>query len=422
MVVIKKTGILAFCVALVLPLSNVLATYDFPRPTGEFGVGTIRYHMVDRNRLDPYDQTLFRELMVQVWYPTAHKNTTGPAHAPYLPDLMPHMKRMATEAFYVPQVVLDYLLVDIKCYADEDAPLLLRKQKYPVIVLCHGLGSMVSLQTTHAENLASHGYIVFGINHTFTCSLSIFPDGRVYPFKFDWWAPDKVKEFTKIVNLWQEDVRFVLSKIEELATEKNVDDQDNRFYRQLDLSRLGMFGHSMGGATTTQMLRRDERIKAGVNMDGPLFGSEYEEGFKKPYMAMVAEGSIKRTNTAMTEQELIAQRMTREEETYLKTVFKFGIVNLCGNIRASGADAYYVYFTGAGHNTFTDVPLVKDASFLLSFLEYFGLNTGTIAPLRAVEITNRLLVDFFNKYLLLKPAVLLENPSTSPFKEITISK
>lgn len=403
----------------IIYIPTVCAVYDLPKPTGEYAVGCVRYHMVDRERLDPYDQNLFRELMVQVWYPTSEKSAG--AATPYLPDIMPHMKRMARQSFYVPQSVLDYLLVDIKCHALDSAPLFIRKKKYPVLVMCHGLGSMASLQTVYAENLASHGYVVFGINHTFNCSMSIFPDGRVYPFKFDWKASGKMQQCSKIVDLWQEDVKFVLARIESLASEK-FDNHDNLFYHMLDLERIGMFGHSMGGATTTQMCRREHRIKAGVNMDGPLFGPDYEEGFKKPYMMIVAENSIRRTNTTMTEKELTAQNMTREEELYLKTIFKYGGVNLCGNIRAEGGDAYYTFVKGAGHNTFTDVPLVKEVSFLLNFLEYFGLNTGTIQPLRSVEIMNELLVQFFNKYLLKKPALLLENSHGNKFTEVVISR
>ncbi|MBM3886414.1 alpha/beta fold hydrolase [Candidatus Dependentiae bacterium] len=410
---IKKIFLLHF-----FSVSALVAAFDFPAPTGEYAVGTTRYHMIDRDRLDPYDQSLFRELMVQVWYPTSRR-TTG-ATAPYLPDVMPHMKRMANETFYVPQILLDYLLVDIKCHAFEDAPLLARKQNFPVIVLCHGLSSLVSLHTAHAENLASHGFIVFGINHTFTCSLSIFPDGRMYPFKFDWYAPDKCKEFNKIVNVWQQDVRFVLNRIEDLNNKQN-EAKDNIFHHKLDLDKIGMFGHSMGGATSTQVCRRDDRVKAAVNMDGPLFGGDYEDGFKKPYMVMVADGSLKRTTSRLTEQELVTQRITREEELYLKTIFQFGNLNLCGNIRAMGADAYYVCFSDSGHNTFTDVVLVKEASLLLGFLEYLGLNTGTIPPLRAMEIVNKLLVDFFNKHLSHKPALLLESKQYRPYKEIIIS-
>ena len=407
------------------PQTKTPTVYNFPKPSGEHAVGTVRYHMIDRDRLDPYDKTLFRELMVQVWYPTAQKNTELTSHGHYLPELMPHMKRMANNMFNLPQAVLDYLLVDIKCHAYDGAPLLERKQKFPVIVLCHGLSSMAALHTTQAENLASHGYVVFGINHTFTCSFSIFPDGRIYQSKFDWQASDRIKELPKIVALWQEDVSFVLSCIEGLEAEKYADLQEkdeNMFYHKLDITKIGMLGHSMGGATTTQVLRHDDRVKAGINLDGPLLGPNYDEEFKKPYMVMVAENSLKRTNASFTDQELLARGMSREEEEYLRQVFKFGLPNLCSNIRSTGAEAYYVFVHGAGHNTFTDVPLVKDASFLLSFLEYFGLNTGTIAPLRAVRIINELIVDFFNKHLLRKPAVLLEMTHKNPFEDIVISR
>lgn len=399
--------------------------YDFPKPTGQHLVGTVRYHMIDKDRLDPYDNSLFRELMVQVWYPTSSKNIGKHTHGHYLPEVMPHMKKLATDMYHFPQGVLDYLLADIKCHAYDGVALLEQKQKFPVIVLCHGLSSMAALHTAQAENLASHGYVVFGINHTFTCSFSIFPDGRMYQSKFDWQALDKIKELSKIVNLWQADVRFVLSCIEGLEEEKFADaetKEQNMFYHKLDLTKIGMLGHSMGGATTTQILRRDDRVKAGINMDGPLCGENYDEEFKKPYMVMVAENSIKRTNASLTDQELLSRGMSREEEDYLRQVFKFGIKNLCSNIRATGSDAYYVFMHGAGHNTFTDVPLVKDASFLLSFLEYFGLNTGSISPLRAIKIINELIVDFFNKHLLRKPAILLEMTSKNPFEEVVISR
>lgn len=399
--------------------------YDFPKPTGQYPIGTVRYHMIDRDRLDPYDNSLFRELMIQVWYPTSTKNIAGHTHGHYLPELMPHMKKLATDMYSLPQSILDYLLTDIRCHAYDGVALLEQKQKFPVVVLSHGLSSMAALHTAQAENLASHGYIVFGINHTFNCSFSIFPDGRIYQSKFDWKALDKIKELSKIVKLWQADVRFVLSCIEALEGEKLADgatQEENMFYHKLDLTKIGMLGHSMGGATTTQILRHDERVKAGINMDGPLCGENYDEEFKKPYMVMIAENSIRRTNTSLSDQELLSRGMSREEEDYLREVFKFGIKNLCSNIRATGSDAYYVFMHGAGHNTFTDVPLVKDASFLLSFLEYFGLNTGSISPLRAIKIINELIVDFFNKHLLRKPAILLEMTSKNPFEEVVISR
>ncbi|GBF77396.1 putative carboxylic ester hydrolase [Paenibacillus sp. 598K] len=53
----------------------------------------------------------------------------------------------------------------------------------------------------------------------------------------------------------------------------NSKDEQGFFTGRLDLSRIGMFGHSYGGAASAQMLLKDPRIKAAMNMDGTLYGS-----------------------------------------------------------------------------------------------------------------------------------------------------
>lgn len=59
----------------------------------------------------------------------------------------------------------------------------------------------------------------------------------------------------------------------------------------LDLSKVGMFGHSLGGPTTAQAIHDDPRIRAGVNLDGPNLGSVAADGLDRPLL-MLASGKF----------------------------------------------------------------------------------------------------------------------------------
>ena len=79
---------------------------------------------------------------------------------------------------------------------------------------------------------------------------------------------------------------FVLNELEKL----NKNDRKNLFINRMDLNQIGMFGHSYGGATAVQMLMKDDRIKAAVNMDGTLYGEKIEEtGVEKPLMILMGK-------------------------------------------------------------------------------------------------------------------------------------
>nr|WP_281199201.1 hypothetical protein [Nocardia arthritidis] len=52
-----------------------------------------------------------------------------------------------------------------------------------------------------------------------------------------------------------------------------------------------MFGHSLGGSTTIQALHDDSRIRAGVNLDGPMLGSVATKGTDRPLLMLASESA-----------------------------------------------------------------------------------------------------------------------------------
>ena len=68
----------------------------------------------------------------------------------------------------------------------------------------------------------------------------------------------------KLVQAWTADTGFALDQLERL----NASDPSGRFLGRLDMQRVGVFGHSLGGATALLFCHDDSRCKAGIDVDG----------------------------------------------------------------------------------------------------------------------------------------------------------
>jgi hypothetical protein len=81
--------------------------------------------------------------------------------------------------------------------------------------------------------------------------------------------------------LWANDLRFVLDQIERLNRDPN-----SIFDHQLDLKKIGAFGHSFGGAAAILAALQDTRILAVLNLDSSPFGVLGNTVLSKPLMVI----------------------------------------------------------------------------------------------------------------------------------------
>jgi pimeloyl-ACP methyl ester carboxylesterase len=91
----------------------------------------------------------------------------------------------------------------------------------------------------------------------------------------------------KLLAAWCADTAFVLSRLKQW----NASDPSERFTGRLDMTRVGVFGHSFGGATAAQFCHDDSRCKAGIDVDGAPFGSVVREGMDKPFLFLLSDHS-----------------------------------------------------------------------------------------------------------------------------------
>jgi pimeloyl-ACP methyl ester carboxylesterase len=88
-----------------------------------------------------------------------------------------------------------------------------------------------------------------------------------------------------VLTAWTADIAFVLDRLERL----NISDSSGKFTGRLDMTRVGVFGHSFGGATAAQFCHDDSRCKAGIDVDGQPFGSVIQAGLHQPFMFLLSD-------------------------------------------------------------------------------------------------------------------------------------
>ena len=140
--------------------------------------------------------------------------------------------------------------------------------------------------TFQLEELASQGYVIIALNFTGYAATTIFPNGNSVDSIPIEYTPTALNT---IVQNWEQDTTFVLNEV----IEGNFDKSFKTIADLINYDKIGMFGHSFGGATSAQMLVKDARIKAAIDMDGGLYGDPMPKGGpQKPFMLMNAEATI----------------------------------------------------------------------------------------------------------------------------------
>ncbi|MFB7999354.1 alpha/beta hydrolase family protein [Streptomyces sp. NPDC056002] len=244
-------------------------------PTGPLPVGAVELHLIDPSRTDPWSGQA-REVMVTVTYPAA--DVRERALLPWLPA----GAERALKARFA-GAVDGYALP--KTHSADRAPV--RPGRRPVLLHSPGYQSDRTYNTLVIEELASWGYVVAAVDHPYDSGEVEFPDGRVVVNDPDD-ASDEAR--TAAVAVRAADLRFVLDQLTVLERGGNPDAEGRPLPRglrgTLDLTRVGAFGHSRGGAASASVMHLDERVRAGIDLDGALYGPVVERGLDRPFLLM----------------------------------------------------------------------------------------------------------------------------------------
>lgn len=166
----------------------------------------------------------------------------------------------------------------------QDAPLADSNERYPVLLFSPGLSVPALAYSIQLSELASHGYVIFALDHPYDTALVQLPDGKSMTFA-DRHAPAGPPNaaFFRIDGereaVWTKDTQFVIEQVRKLNSDPGL------FQGRLDLSRMGIFGHSMGGRVAVQACQVIPGIGACLNQDGGLFGVDFRSGEVIPFVS-----------------------------------------------------------------------------------------------------------------------------------------
>ena len=399
-------------VAAISPQNTAPAGFELPVPGGRYPVGTTSWHLTDRSRPETFaDPGAFREVEVIAWYPaTAGGGTIAPYLREGVAEVRPFAKLFGAESAFDK-------LESVRTHAELDARPAATARRLPVLVFSHGYTGLPSSYTALLEDLASHGYAVLSVVHPYESTASTLDGGRVVSMngsdgKYnqeiqnvlgEWGAEDEtMAKVTRsadpaeqdrllrgylgtlhrtdiALRRWVDDTRLVLDRLQSLPANSVA----SRLAARLDMSRIGVFGHSMGGVTAAQFCLEDRRCKAAMNLDGiPQYGTMIDQVMPKPFL-MVYSARPGRAGAS--------------DPIYRKAARRY----------------YRLDVRDTGHLEFTDMVFWGGPLRERPILQ-------AIAPARAAAITAAIARQYFDQELLGQRSALLAG--TAEFPEVTLKQ
>jgi predicted dienelactone hydrolase/cyclophilin family peptidyl-prolyl cis-trans isomerase len=277
-------------------------TSRLPAPSGEYSVGVRDFELQDTSRpgVMAAGAKEPRRLLVRVWYPASDTDDLQPR--PYFSDAEVDTTATAIGRFLNAPFAFKYLK-HVKTNSFEGAPLAEGLADIPVVIYSHGYTSFAGQNTALMEELASHGYTVYSIQHTFDSAPTVFPNGDVLysdpklmeemmanvepseamkrGFVGSTFAERRQGQMdahdeamaadqriaARSARIWTQDRIFVHDRLQAGEVPETVKD----IVSAGDFDHTGQMGMSFGGSTTGEVCMVDKRCAAGVNLDGGDF-------------------------------------------------------------------------------------------------------------------------------------------------------
>ena len=316
-----------------------------PAPRGPRAVGVATYRWTDSTRIDSLSSPpTWRAVLARVWYPA--QPTAGASPAPYADHLDAAVNEWTA------------LHARVRTHSMAGAPFADGLPRAPVIVFATGRSTGSFDYTALGEELASHGYIVVGVDSPHHSKV-VLADGTLSPVRFPSMGPSTYptgfdSAQAPMNALVSADLRFVVRRL------GGIDRDDPLLRQRLDLGRVGMAGHSNGGMAGSRACALEAMCRVFFGIEGMQTRELRLGGVDKPYGLLYSEQTL----------AFDTLRVFTEMRLHARAPFVLYRVN------------------GAGHNSVTDLLMVRPTLF-----------SYQIEPKRGLEIMRTLTRGFFDRYL-----------------------
>ena len=336
--------------------------------------------------------------MVDVWYPGEKSASAGPTSAEYL-NVAAFERGLGADGLRK-QLGGSYDAIKsgrVTTHSVVQAPFASSLRLAPVLLFSPGGGMIRELYTSQMEDLASHGYIVAAMTHTYDGFLTVFPDGTSIAYDGRRWPKIPSVEGEANLNQLEWHTADILAVLDYFSRLSSASESQSPIAGHIDLTRVGAFGHSFGGIAAAHACQRDQRIKACLNQDGamgmkPFYLDVRNCGMDQAFMLIERPPN----REPLTDSELSAMKMTRARAMEL-------IARLNADrdraLRSTGMGSYRILLRRnvTTHMDFSDLQVVSAKSSI--DLEH---------RMRVLALVRSYTLAFFDKYVRAINAPLLD--------------
>ncbi|MCX7774026.1 MAG: alpha/beta hydrolase [Clostridia bacterium] len=331
---IKKAILISLSFSIVMIPALIFPQYNDLPVTGSYRVETKSFTYTDNNRIETYSRSGDnRRLTVQYWYPENAEGT------------------------------------------------------FPLIVFSHGSFGIRTSNLSLFRELASHGYVVCSIDHTYQCFFTTDTEGKTTLMSSSYMnevsnedahsnKEQSFQYYWKWMSIRTGDINFVIDRILGEANKAEAD----KPYCLIKGGRIGVMGHSLGGSAALGVGRNRSDVGAVMALESPYLSdiTGVENGqfvwksqkYPIPVLNIYSDSSW----------------------PYLSEWPQY--VENAAMLSNNSPDVHNVYIKGAGHLTLTDLALTSP--FLTRML---NRKNTTINTEYCLKTLNRIALQFFDYYL-----------------------
>lgn len=294
---------------------------------------------------------------------------------------MPPLTAALCDELLVPGGFPNNTFEQLSTVCQQDTPFQDDSSAYALVIFSPAGGAPCFFYSTILEDLARKGYTVMAVDHPHDALVVKFPDGRAMTGLNKTLTRDEVE---LLVTVRAQDLSFVIDKLGQQSLAK------------INTTNIVAFGHSLDGAAVAQAKLNDTRIKGGINVDGPLFGSMEKPNvtLSKPFLQFTSEASSSDPFLCWD-----------EEWTHL-----------------SGRKLEVV-LEGAAHSTLTDLPLIADVLDLREKLGEDGKEVlGQVDGMRGLKVVVEYFSAFADLVLTGKKGSLLGTDGNERFPVVLVTR
>lgn len=273
-------------------------------------------------------------------------------------------------------------------------------KEFPLVVFSHGAFGYYQSNTSTYMELASNGYVVVSLDHPYHSFFTKDTDGKIITVNPQFLqevmyingnsAPEA--EINELSHKWLAirlgDMSYAIDSIKEAKSENALnshwfildENSESDLLQALgmtDTSKIGVMGHSLGGAASVTLGRERDDVDAVIDLDGTMLGEQlsFENGTyqynEEPYPVPI---------------------LAIDTEYHYTEAQKYGNLYVNNEVLSNAVDSHHLYFKNSGHMNFTDLPLFAPALADL-------LGTGEVDAAECIQTTNEIVLRYMNYYL-----------------------